>query len=97
MRQAQNEMESDDDEADADDTNDDPDYITNDSDSEANTNYESDFSHDDSSDLEEELADLITDTQDQQPLEHQTFLGDLLQSLHEFARFIHTICMHRIR
>ena len=79
-------MESDDDEADADDTNDDPDYIANDSDSDANANYDSDFSHDDSSDLEEELTDLITDTQDQQPLEDQTFLGDLLQSLHELKR-----------
>ena len=79
-------MKSDDNEADADDTNVDPDYIANDSDSEANANYDSDFSHDDSSDLEEELADLITDTQDQQPLEDQTFLGDLLQSLHEFKR-----------
>ena len=86
MRQDQNEFESYDDEADTDDTNDDPDYIANDSDSDANANYESDFSHDDSSDLEEELADLITDTQDQQPLEHQTFLGDLLQSLHELKR-----------
>ena len=86
MRQAQNELESDDNEADADDTNDDPDYIANDSDSDANANYESDFSHDDSSDLEDELADLITDTQDQQPLEQQTFLGDLLQSLRELKR-----------
>ena len=86
MRQAQNEVESDDEEADADDTNDDPDYIANDSDSDANANYESDFSHDDSSDLEEELADLITDTQDQQPLQQQTFLGDLLQSLCELKR-----------
>ena len=30
--------------------------------------------------------DLITDTQDQQPLEDQTFLGDLFQSLHELKR-----------
>ena len=86
MRQAQNELESDDNEADADDTNDDPDYIANDSDSDANANYESNFSHDDSSDLEDELADLITDTQDQQLLEQQTFLGDLLQSLRELKR-----------
>ena len=86
MRQAQNEVESDDEEADADDTNDDLYYIANDSDSDANANYESDFSHDDSSDLEEELTDLITDTQDQQPLQQQTFLGDLLQSLRELKR-----------
>ena len=80
-RQINAEIKNDDDKNGDDDTNVDPDYY---SDSDANAN--SDYSQDESSDLEEELADLITDMKDQQPLEEQTFLDDLLKSLRELKR-----------
>ena len=63
-----------------DNSTEDPDYIANESD--YNINYYSNYS-DESTDLEDELADLITD---QDYNTEMTFLQDLLQSLQVLKR-----------
>ena len=86
-RQTQGDYSDDSDDDNYGEEQDDPDYVVNDSDLELNySDYSGDISEDLNAELDDLIADQITDEEEETFSDEMTFLEDLLQSLRDLNR-----------